>query len=199
MTELNGSTLQKPDPGEPSIAVGTMLQAARPGPQKPPGTRGRTNIPDGVVEKAVEIAAREVPGIHALGGGFICTMGTVRDRVPGGQASAGRGAKAKVGEKQTGIGLQVVVEYGVSITGHRHRRRPARTACFAARRAGARAPPHRPAQLSPADGQSCSLPVRIAGTDGAHHFLSADARFPGRTSRTPRRPSAQRGRQARHA
>ncbi|MEV6175537.1 Asp23/Gls24 family envelope stress response protein [Streptomyces sp. NPDC051954] len=92
-----------------------MPQTARPGPQEPPETRGRTTIADGVVEKIAGIAAREVPGIHALGGGFTRTMGAVRDRVPGGHASVGRGVKVEVGEKQTAIDLQVVVAYGVSI------------------------------------------------------------------------------------
>jgi hypothetical protein len=108
MTEPNSSTLQKPDPDEPSTELDTMLQAARLGPQEPPETRGRTTFTDGVVEKIAGIAAREVPGINALGGGFTRTMGAVRDRVPGGHASAGRGVKADVGEKQTGIDLQVV-------------------------------------------------------------------------------------------
>ncbi|WP_390898643.1 Asp23/Gls24 family envelope stress response protein [Streptomyces fulvoviolaceus] len=115
MVEPNGSTLQKSDPDEPSSGVGTMLQPAQPGPQEPPETRGRTTIADGVVEKTSGIATREVPGIHALGGGFTRTMGAVRDRVPGGHASAGRGVKVEVGEKQTAIDLQVVVEYGISI------------------------------------------------------------------------------------
>jgi len=116
MTEPNSSTLQQADPHEPRTGAGTTLQAARPGPQEPPGTRGRTTIADGVVEKTAGIAAREVPGINALGGGFTRTMGAVRDRVPGGGPSAGRGVKVEVGEKQTAIDLQVVVEYGVSIT-----------------------------------------------------------------------------------
>ncbi|MFI9761132.1 Asp23/Gls24 family envelope stress response protein [Streptomyces sp. NPDC051963] len=115
MTEPNGSTLQKSDPGEQRTGVGAMPQTARPGPQEPPETRGRTTIADGVVEKIAGIAAREVPGIHALGGGFTRTMGAVRDRVPGGHASVGRGVKVEVGEKQTAIDLQVVVAYGVSI------------------------------------------------------------------------------------
>ncbi|MCX5334303.1 MULTISPECIES: Asp23/Gls24 family envelope stress response protein [unclassified Streptomyces] len=95
--------------------MGATVHVARPGPQEPPETRGRTTIADGVVEKIAGIAAREVPGIHALGGGFTRTMGAVRDRVPGGHASAGRGVKVEVGEKQTAIDLQVVVEYGISI------------------------------------------------------------------------------------
>ena len=94
----------------------STLQAARPGPGKPRETRARTAFADGVVEKIAGIAAREVPGVSALGGGFTRTMGAVRDRVPGGHASAGRGVKVEVGEKQTAVDLQVVVEYGVSIT-----------------------------------------------------------------------------------
>lgn len=116
MTEPNGSTLPKPGSDGPRTGLGTTLHAARPGPQEPPETRGRTTIADGVVEKIAGIAAREVPGIHALGGGFTRTMGAMRDRVPGGHPSAGRGVKVEVGEKQTAIDLQVVVEYGVSIT-----------------------------------------------------------------------------------
>ena len=42
-----------------------MLQAARPGPQEPPGTRGRTAIAEGMVEKIAGIAAQEVPGFAA--------------------------------------------------------------------------------------------------------------------------------------
>nr|WP_234342975.1 Asp23/Gls24 family envelope stress response protein [Streptomyces fulvoviolaceus] len=95
--------------------MGATVQVAGSGPQEPPETRGRTTIADGVVEKIAGIAAREVPGINALGGGFTRTMGAVRDRVPGGHASAGRGVKVEVGEKQTAIDLQVVVEYGISI------------------------------------------------------------------------------------
>lgn len=93
-----------------------MLQAARPGPQEPPGTRGRTAIADGMMEKIAGIAAQEVPGLNTPGGGFTRIMGAVRDRVPGGRPSAGREVKVEVGEKQTATDPQAVVEYGVSIT-----------------------------------------------------------------------------------
>jgi uncharacterized alkaline shock family protein YloU len=81
-----------------------------------PATRGRTTIADGVVEKIAGLAARDVVGVHALGTGFARTIGAVRDRVPGGQRSVTRGVKAEVGEVQTAIDLDIVVEYGVSIT-----------------------------------------------------------------------------------
>ncbi|WP_338692820.1 Asp23/Gls24 family envelope stress response protein [Streptomyces sp. Q6] len=113
MTEPSSQTQYNAQPDEPRTAVGTTLHA---GARGPAATRGRTTIADGVVEKIAGIAASEVPGIHALGGGFSRTMGAMRERVPGGRSSAGRGVKVEVGEKQTAIDLEIVVEYGVSIT-----------------------------------------------------------------------------------
>ncbi|QDQ10808.1 Asp23/Gls24 family envelope stress response protein [Streptomyces spectabilis] len=80
-----------------------------------PATRGRTTIADGVVEKIAGLAARDVLGVHAMGGGLARTFGAVRDRVPGSSKSVTRGVKAEVGEVQTALDLEVVVEYGVSI------------------------------------------------------------------------------------
>ncbi|MFJ6698445.1 Asp23/Gls24 family envelope stress response protein [Streptomyces sp. NPDC091272] len=82
-----------------------------------PATRGRTTIADGVVEKIAGMAARDVDGVHAMGGGLSRTFGAVRDRVPGGNTkSVSRGVKAEVGEVQTALDLDIVVEYGVSIS-----------------------------------------------------------------------------------
>ncbi len=85
---------------------------------KEPGDRGRTSIADGVVEKIAGLAAREVVGVHAMGSGsgLSRTFGAVRDRVPGGgKAAVSRGVKAEVGETQTALDLEIVVDYGVSI------------------------------------------------------------------------------------
>ncbi|MCQ6249098.1 Asp23/Gls24 family envelope stress response protein [Streptomyces malaysiensis] len=79
-----------------------------------PAARGRTTIADGVVEKIAGMAARDVVGVHAMGGGIARTFGVVRDRVPGGR-SVTRGVKAEVGEVQTALDLEIVVDYGVSI------------------------------------------------------------------------------------
>ncbi|MER6071362.1 Asp23/Gls24 family envelope stress response protein [Streptomyces sp. NPDC001817] len=81
-----------------------------------PATRGRTTIADGVVEKIAGLATRDVVGVHALGSGLARTFGAVRDRVPGGSKSVTRGVKAEVGEVQTALDLEIVVDYGVSIT-----------------------------------------------------------------------------------
>ncbi|MCQ4206144.1 MULTISPECIES: Asp23/Gls24 family envelope stress response protein [Streptomyces] len=80
-----------------------------------PASRGRTTIADGVVEKIAGLAARDVVGVHAMGSGLSRTFGAVRDRVPGGTKSVSRGVKAEVGEVQTALDLEIVVEYGVSI------------------------------------------------------------------------------------
>ncbi|MEV5970618.1 Asp23/Gls24 family envelope stress response protein [Streptomyces sp. NPDC051921] len=83
-----------------------------------PAARGRTTIADGVVEKIAGMAARDVVGVHAMGSGFSRTLGAVRDRVPGGGTKSGvtRGVKAEVGELQTALDLEIVVDYGVSIS-----------------------------------------------------------------------------------
>lgn len=80
-----------------------------------PATRGRTTIADSVVAKIAGMAARDVVGVHAMGGGLARTFGAVRDRVPGGGRSVTRGVKAEVGEVQTALDLEIVVDYGVSI------------------------------------------------------------------------------------
>ncbi|WP_406370744.1 Asp23/Gls24 family envelope stress response protein [Streptomyces sp. NBC_00647] len=80
-----------------------------------PATRGRTTIADGVVEKIAGLAARDVIGVHTMGSGLSRTFGAVRDRVPGGSKSVTRGVKAEVGELQTALDLEIVVDYGVSI------------------------------------------------------------------------------------
>ncbi|WP_406860152.1 Asp23/Gls24 family envelope stress response protein [Streptomyces sp. HUAS MG47] len=82
-----------------------------------PGARGRTTIADGVVEKIAGLAARDVDGVHAMGSGLSRTFGAMRERVPGGgkSSSVTRGVKAEVGEVQTALDLEIVVDYGVSI------------------------------------------------------------------------------------
>ncbi|GAA1590966.1 MULTISPECIES: Asp23/Gls24 family envelope stress response protein [Streptomyces] len=93
-----------------------MSESSAGGAARAPAERGRTSIADGVVEKIAGMAAREVVGVHAMGSGMSRTLGAVRDRVPGGsKQSVTRGVKAEVGEVQTALDLEIVVEYGVAI------------------------------------------------------------------------------------
>ncbi|MER5757950.1 Asp23/Gls24 family envelope stress response protein [Streptomyces sp. NPDC002082] len=94
----------------------TTLSTGRSGASEPASTRGKTSIADVVVVKIAGMAAREIPGVHDMGGGLSRTLGAVRDRVPGGRPNVGRGIKVEVGERQTAIDVDLVVEYGVPIT-----------------------------------------------------------------------------------
>lgn len=77
---------------------------------------GKTTIAAGVVQKIANIAAREISGVHDLGGGVSRAFGSLRDRIPGGGTSASTaGVAVEVGEKQAAVDLDVVVDYGTSI------------------------------------------------------------------------------------
>ncbi|MFF3336498.1 Asp23/Gls24 family envelope stress response protein, partial [Streptomyces sp. NPDC002888] len=83
-----------------------------------PGSRGRTSVADVVVEKIAGMAAQDVLGVYALGSGFARSMGSMRERMPGAGSgkSVTRGVSVEVGELQAAIDLELVVDYGVSIT-----------------------------------------------------------------------------------
>ncbi|AKN73331.1 stress protein [Streptomyces sp. PBH53] len=109
---MTDTTLTPEGDHEPQLS--TTRKAARRG-GGDPANRGRTTIADGVVEKIAGLAARDVVGVHAMGSGLARTFGAVRDRVPGGGKSVTRGVKAEVGEVQTALDLEIVVDYGVAI------------------------------------------------------------------------------------
>ncbi|AXK85118.1 Asp23/Gls24 family envelope stress response protein [Nocardia farcinica] len=77
--------------------------------------QGSTTIADVVVQKVAGLAAREVRGVHALGGGAARAFSAIRDRIPGASASIGQGVSVEVGETQAAVDLEIVVEYGVAI------------------------------------------------------------------------------------
>ncbi|OLR91839.1 Asp23/Gls24 family envelope stress response protein [Actinokineospora bangkokensis] len=76
---------------------------------------GTTTIADTVVAKVAGLAAREVSGVFALGGGISRAFGAIRERIPGASASVSQGVSVEVGEKQAAVDLEILVEYGVSI------------------------------------------------------------------------------------
>ncbi len=80
-------------------------------------SQGQTTIADSVVSKIAGIAAREVSGVYALGGGSGAAkaFSTMRERIPGASQSASQGVSVEVGERQTAIDLDLVVEFGVAI------------------------------------------------------------------------------------
>ncbi|AZS89301.1 Asp23/Gls24 family envelope stress response protein [Streptomyces griseoviridis] len=109
-------TSSLPQSGARGTQTTTAVSSGVAGSDQPAANRGRTSIADVVVVKVAGIAAREIPGVYDMGGGLSRTIGAVRDRVPGGRPNVGRGVKVEVGERQTAIDLDLVVEYGVPIT-----------------------------------------------------------------------------------
>jgi uncharacterized alkaline shock family protein YloU len=74
-----------------------------------PVTPGTTVVADGVVAKVAGIAAREVPGVFALGGGTARALGALRDVI--GTTDLGQGVRVEVGETQVAADVTIVVEY----------------------------------------------------------------------------------------
>ncbi|AZZ56133.1 Asp23/Gls24 family envelope stress response protein [Rathayibacter iranicus] len=73
--------------------------------------QGTTVIDDGVVAKVAGIAAREVPGVYALGNNAARAFGAIRQAVGG--ADHSQGVSVEVGETQVAADVTVVVEYPV--------------------------------------------------------------------------------------
>jgi uncharacterized alkaline shock family protein YloU len=76
--------------------------------------KGQTTIADPVVTKVAGIAAREVGGVHELGGGMARALGAVTQRLSVGDNTT-QGVSVEVGDKEAAVDLSVVIDYGESI------------------------------------------------------------------------------------
>lgn len=103
---------QSPSSTSSTASSSAVAQAA---PSELQTSQGRTTVADTVVQKIAGLAAREVSGVHALGGGAARAFGAMRERIPGGTQSAGQGVSVEVGEKQAAVDLDLVTEYGAPI------------------------------------------------------------------------------------
>lgn len=83
---------------------------------------GKTVIADGVVAKVAGIAAREVAGVFALGGGARA-FGAIRDVINA--TDLAQGVKVEVGETQAAADITIVVEYPAPIQEGAHNVRAA--------------------------------------------------------------------------
>lgn len=79
--------------------------------------QGDTTIADSVVQKIAGIAAREVPGVYAMGNATRRAMSSISQRIPGSspQNSVTGGVSVQKGERETVIEVTVVIEYGASL------------------------------------------------------------------------------------
>lgn len=98
-------------PGVPAARVDRVR--ATPLPSSDGSAAGRTTIADDVVAKVAGIAAREVPGVYALGGGGARALGALRDVVNATDLT--QGVKVEVGETQAAADITIVVEYPAPI------------------------------------------------------------------------------------
>lgn len=72
-------------------------------------SRGTTTVADGVVAKVAGIAAQDIPGVYALGGGAARALGSIREAV--GQKDLTQGVSVEVGQTQVAVDVTLVVEY----------------------------------------------------------------------------------------
>ena len=76
---------------------------------------GDTTIADTVVQKIAGIAAREVPGVFAMGNAARRAFNNLTERIAGSQTNVVGGVSVEKGERQAAIDISIVVEYGASI------------------------------------------------------------------------------------
>jgi len=77
--------------------------------------RGQTTIANEVVEKIAGIAAREVPGVHDLGGDLARALSTVKEKLRLGEESAAQGVSVKLEGKTAEIAIVIVIEFGFQV------------------------------------------------------------------------------------
>lgn len=110
-TATSGSSSQG-GPGSSGSSGSSSL--ARQGESQLVTDQGVTSIADSVVAKIAGVAAREIDGVHSMGGSAGRAMGAIRERM-GSQPAVGQGVKVEVGQRQAAVDLDIIVDYGVSI------------------------------------------------------------------------------------
>ena len=102
----SGSNAVATKAGSAGSGAGTQLATSQ----------GKTTIADTVVSKIAGMAAREVSGVHQLGGGVARAFGAIRERIPGsGGPNVSQGVSVEVGETQAAVDIDIIAEYGVAI------------------------------------------------------------------------------------
>lgn len=96
-------------------ATETVTETAAPTGPVPVGRRGRTMIADRVVAAIVGTAAREVDGVHDLGGASERAVGLLHERVPVGRLELAPGVSVEVGDMRAAVDLQIVADHGIGL------------------------------------------------------------------------------------
>jgi uncharacterized alkaline shock family protein YloU len=107
---------------KPTYGITNAVRASTTGTETSPAARdsltigdGQVSVAEGVVQKIAGKACRDISGVHSMETGSAQAFGALRERIPGGTGpSAAQGVGVEVGETQTAIDLDIVLEYGVS-------------------------------------------------------------------------------------
>jgi uncharacterized alkaline shock family protein YloU len=91
--------------GQPDAGTSVALQT----------DTGTTRIADSVVAKVAGLAARDIPGVFAMGTGMARRVGQLKNLIPGTGEAATQGVAVEVGEREAAIDLNLVTWYGQSI------------------------------------------------------------------------------------
>ncbi|MDM8084597.1 Asp23/Gls24 family envelope stress response protein [Cellulomonas cellasea] len=105
MSEQSGSSTPSTSGGSGTSRQHSALDSAQ----------GSTTIADGVVATIAGLAAKEIQGVHGLGGGAARTVGALRERIPGARPNYSQGVSVEVGDHQASVDLEVIIEYGVPL------------------------------------------------------------------------------------
>jgi uncharacterized alkaline shock family protein YloU len=104
-------------PARPPRQAQSSTSASPANRDRPDADGGKISIAQGVVQKIAGIACREISGVHAMGASASRAFGAVRERIPGSSGpSVAQGVGVEVGETEAAIDLDIVVDYGVSIS-----------------------------------------------------------------------------------
>ncbi|MDQ6822066.1 MAG: Asp23/Gls24 family envelope stress response protein [Actinomycetota bacterium] len=115
MAEASTSSEHTSSEHTPKSGQAVVSRSASPQADGPLQTeRGQTTIADTVVTKVAGMAAREVRGVHELGGGMARALAGVTQRVGVGDERS-QGVTVEVGEREAAVDLTVMIEYGESI------------------------------------------------------------------------------------
>jgi uncharacterized alkaline shock family protein YloU len=95
------------------VEEGQMEQTEQEQAEQPQQT-GKTTISDSVVAKIAEIAAREIEGVHELGGAAERVMSGAISKITGGAGRAA-GVSITIEGDEVSVDINMIAEYGSSI------------------------------------------------------------------------------------
>ena len=96
-----------------NVTNGTQAKAKTGTTTNEAASTGETIIENNVVAKIAGIAAREVNGVYALGGGAARAVGAIRDALN--STDLTQGVRVEVGETQVAVDITIVAEYPAAL------------------------------------------------------------------------------------